>query len=156
MPPRPCSSRPAGVVEPVGMWARREPCPSFPRAARRNRSRPAPGRRGRAPATRCCRSIRQSVQMDRRVFEPPPEPMVRGGGIDANPAGGPAKGAGSGAISATTTPPSSRCPHRSSCGVTVQSTARAPEVASRLSVKPVAALDVTQTRSSPSAESATE
>ena len=47
-------------------------------------------------------------------------------------------------------------PHRSSCGVAVQSTARAPEVASRLSVKPVVALDVTHTRSSPSAASATE
>lgn len=47
-------------------------------------------------------------------------------------------------------------PHRSSCGVAVQSTARAPEVASRLSVKPVVALAVTQTRSSPSAASATE
>ncbi len=55
MPPKSCLSRPA-VVEPVEMRARREPCPSYPQAARPHRPRPAFGHRGRSATVQCCRS----------------------------------------------------------------------------------------------------
>ena len=85
MPPKSCLTHPAAVVEPVGMWARCEPCPSYPQVGRPRRPPPGFDRQGRngplgvvevdplADDPLGPEAIRQFVQIDRLVFERPPQ-----------------------------------------------------------------------------------
>ena len=54
------------------MWARREPCPSYPQAAQPGRFRPAFGRPGRNGAARCCTSRQRKTHKTevRSVYYP--------------------------------------------------------------------------------------
>ena len=70
MLPKSFLSHPVAVVEPVGMWARREPCPSYPQVDRPRRPRPAFDRRGTNGAARCCttRRLNAHITSEQRVL----------------------------------------------------------------------------------------
>ena len=54
----------------LGMWARREPCPSYPQVDRPRRPRPAFDRRGTNGAARCCttRRLNAHITSEQRVL----------------------------------------------------------------------------------------
>ena len=69
-PPNPCLSHPVSAVEPVEMWVSRQAYPSYPRAARPHKPRPASRRRGTNGAARRCttRRLNAHITSEQRVL----------------------------------------------------------------------------------------